>query len=181
MAMQRVALPQVVISPPSALMKRTAISASASLDGSISAMVSAPIPVWRSASARACASVGASGRCRASNTMKSLPSPCILRKGIVIAAFIWGTARSSPLSGRPHNTNVACGFAGFARRWAQQSSGEVMRKRLENKIAIITGSGRGIGRACALRYGQEGAVVIVNDVNAENVAKVTGEIVAAGG
>jgi meso-butanediol dehydrogenase/(S,S)-butanediol dehydrogenase/diacetyl reductase len=56
-----------------------------------------------------------------------------------------------------------------------------MSKRLENKIAIITGAGRGIGRACALRYGQEGAVVIVNDINAENVAKVTGEIVAAGG
>jgi len=56
-----------------------------------------------------------------------------------------------------------------------------MTKRLENKIAIITGSGRGIGRACALRYGQEGAVVVVNDINAENVAKVTGEIVAAGG
>jgi 3-oxoacyl-[acyl-carrier protein] reductase len=56
-----------------------------------------------------------------------------------------------------------------------------MDKRLENKIAIITGAGRGIGRACALRYGQEGAVVIVNDINAENVHKVTGEIVSAGG
>jgi NAD(P)-dependent dehydrogenase (short-subunit alcohol dehydrogenase family) len=56
-----------------------------------------------------------------------------------------------------------------------------MTKRLHDKIAIITGSGRGIGRACALRYGAEGAVVFVNDVNAANVDKVTAEIIAAGG
>jgi NAD(P)-dependent dehydrogenase (short-subunit alcohol dehydrogenase family) len=56
-----------------------------------------------------------------------------------------------------------------------------MTKRLQDKIAIITGSGRGIGRACALRYGAEGAVVFVNDVNAANVDKVTTEIIAAGG
>lgn len=56
-----------------------------------------------------------------------------------------------------------------------------MSKRLQNKIAIITGSGRGIGRACALRYGAEGATVIVNDINAANVDKVTAEINAAGG
>jgi NAD(P)-dependent dehydrogenase (short-subunit alcohol dehydrogenase family) len=56
-----------------------------------------------------------------------------------------------------------------------------MTKRLQDKIAIITGSGRGIGRACALRYGAEGAVVFVNDVNAGNVDKVTAEIIAAGG
>jgi NAD(P)-dependent dehydrogenase (short-subunit alcohol dehydrogenase family) len=56
-----------------------------------------------------------------------------------------------------------------------------MTKRLQDKIAIITGSGRGIGRACALRYGAEGAVVFVNDVNAANVDRVTAEIIAAGG
>jgi 3-oxoacyl-[acyl-carrier protein] reductase len=56
-----------------------------------------------------------------------------------------------------------------------------MDKRLDGKIAIITGSGRGIGRACALRYGAEGATVIVNDVNASNVDKVVAEIKAAGG
>ncbi|HTJ64201.1 MAG TPA: glucose 1-dehydrogenase [Alphaproteobacteria bacterium] len=56
-----------------------------------------------------------------------------------------------------------------------------MDKRLNGKIAIITGSGRGIGRACALRYGAEGATVIVNDINAANVEKVVAEINAAGG
>jgi NAD(P)-dependent dehydrogenase (short-subunit alcohol dehydrogenase family) len=56
-----------------------------------------------------------------------------------------------------------------------------MDKRLQGKIAIITGSGRGIGRACAVRYGAEGAAVIVNDINAANVDKVVAEINAAGG
>jgi 3-oxoacyl-[acyl-carrier protein] reductase len=56
-----------------------------------------------------------------------------------------------------------------------------MSKRLQNKIAIITGSGSGIGRATALRFAEEGATVIVNDINAPNVDKVTGEITAAGG
>ena len=56
-----------------------------------------------------------------------------------------------------------------------------MGKRLEGKIAIITGGGRGIGRACALRYGQEGATVIVNDIINDNVNRVAAEIVSAGG
>jgi NAD(P)-dependent dehydrogenase (short-subunit alcohol dehydrogenase family) len=40
-----------------------------------------------------------------------------------------------------------------------------MSGRLANKITIITGSGSGIGRASALRFAQEGASVIVNDID----------------
>src|ERR687895_1483508 len=39
--------------------------------------------------------------------------------------------------------------------------------RLEGKSAVITGSGRGIGRATAVRFAQEGAAVVINDVDAE--------------
>ena len=40
-----------------------------------------------------------------------------------------------------------------------------MMGKLENKIAIVTGSASGIGRAIAERYAQEGAFVIIADIN----------------
>lgn len=45
---------------------------------------------------------------------------------------------------------------------------------LKDKVAIITGGGRGIGRAFALRFAEEGAKILIPDINlgqAENVAK----------
>ena len=52
---------------------------------------------------------------------------------------------------------------------------------LEGKAGVVTGSGQGIGRAVVKAMALEGASVIVNDVNAENVAQVVAEIEAAGG
>ena len=49
-----------------------------------------------------------------------------------------------------------------------------MSGRLEGKVAIVTGGGQGIGEAAALRMAEEGARIVVSDVNAE-----TGEAVAA--
>jgi NAD(P)-dependent dehydrogenase (short-subunit alcohol dehydrogenase family) len=39
-----------------------------------------------------------------------------------------------------------------------------MSTRLRNKVAIVTGSGRGIGRGMALLFASEGAAVVVNDL-----------------
>lgn len=36
---------------------------------------------------------------------------------------------------------------------------------LENKTAIVTGAGSGIGRAIALMYAREGANVVVSDIS----------------
>ena len=47
---------------------------------------------------------------------------------------------------------------------------------LSNKVAIVTGAGQGIGRACAIRAAAEGAKVIVADVNAETGADVVAAI-----
>jgi len=43
--------------------------------------------------------------------------------------------------------------------------------RLANKVAIITGSSRGIGRATAIEFAKEGASVVVNYVSSESSAK----------
>ncbi|MEO7402646.1 MAG: SDR family NAD(P)-dependent oxidoreductase, partial [Burkholderiales bacterium] len=53
--------------------------------------------------------------------------------------------------------------------------------KLDGKVAIISGSGRGIGRATALKLASEGARVIVNDLDAEPAQEVASAIRAAGG
>lgn len=57
----------------------------------------------------------------------------------------------------------------------------VLMKRFEEKVAIVTGAGGGIGSAIARRLSSEGAFVVVTDVNAEAAAHVASDIEAAGG
>jgi NAD(P)-dependent dehydrogenase (short-subunit alcohol dehydrogenase family) len=52
---------------------------------------------------------------------------------------------------------------------------------LDGQVAVITGAGRGLGRAYALAYAREGARLVVNDVDAASAASVADEIVALGG
>ncbi len=51
-----------------------------------------------------------------------------------------------------------------------------MTGRLEGKVAVITGAGRGLGRAIALRFAREGARVVIAEIDAGNGAAVAREI-----
>jgi 3-oxoacyl-[acyl-carrier protein] reductase len=53
--------------------------------------------------------------------------------------------------------------------------------KLDGKIAIVSGAGRGIGRSIALKLAAEGASVVVNDLDSEPANQVVGEITGAGG
>jgi 3-oxoacyl-[acyl-carrier protein] reductase len=53
--------------------------------------------------------------------------------------------------------------------------------KLQGKVALVTGSGRGIGKSIALKLAAEGACVVVNDLDADTAEATLEEIVKAGG
>jgi 3-oxoacyl-[acyl-carrier protein] reductase len=52
---------------------------------------------------------------------------------------------------------------------------------LDGKVALITGSGQGTGRALALKLAGDGVRIVVNDIDAEAAAECRAEICARGG
>ncbi|MCC6832995.1 MAG: glucose 1-dehydrogenase [Thermoleophilia bacterium] len=53
--------------------------------------------------------------------------------------------------------------------------------RIEDRVALVTGAGSGIGEAVALRFGEEGAVVIATDLHADTAERTARRIRDAGG
>ena len=51
-----------------------------------------------------------------------------------------------------------------------------MENMLQDKVAIITGSGRGIGQAAAIQFAREGAKVVVSDIDSEPANQTVEEI-----
>ena len=52
--------------------------------------------------------------------------------------------------------------------------------RLQDKVAIVTGAGAGVGQAIAVRYAREGARVVVAEIDEASGEKTTAEIAAQG-
>src|SRR5690242_16781623 len=53
-------------------------------------------------------------------------------------------------------------------------------RSLDGKVALVTGSGRGLGRACAQLLAREGARVVVAEIN-EETGEETAQLIRAGG
>ncbi len=53
--------------------------------------------------------------------------------------------------------------------------------RLKNKVAVITGSGSGIGKYCAIEFAKNGAKVVVADLNRSSAEETVKQIVSEGG
>ncbi|KAF7725726.1 hypothetical protein EC973_009444 [Apophysomyces ossiformis] len=60
-------------------------------------------------------------------------------------------------------------------------SGSHPKGLLAGEVAIITGSGQGIGKSCAELFAREGALVVVTDIDAAKSDQVAADINAAGG
>jgi 3-oxoacyl-[acyl-carrier protein] reductase len=56
-----------------------------------------------------------------------------------------------------------------------------MTRKLEGKVALVSGSGRGIGREIALKLASEGARLVINDLDKAPAEETVADIIASGG
>jgi NAD(P)-dependent dehydrogenase (short-subunit alcohol dehydrogenase family) len=64
---------------------------------------------------------------------------------------------------------------------AEQTAKADAKAMLKDNVAIVTGSGRGIGRAIATVLMQAGASIVISDINEELCKKTASELESDGG
>jgi 2-hydroxycyclohexanecarboxyl-CoA dehydrogenase len=77
--------------------------------------------------------------------------------------------------------NIHCGGLGINKLKEHKRGANAMDLGLYDKVALVTGSGQGVGREIAKTLGSEGAFVIVNDVFEKKALSVADEINSLGG
>lgn len=86
-------------------------------------------------------------------------------------------SRSDQPTGQQATVHQAIGHQAIG----HQATGPQPVGRLAGKIALVTGAGNGIGRAIALRFAQEGATVVIADINQDAGHAVAADIQGVGG
>ncbi len=100
---------------------------------------------------------------------------------IALASNTWHfrqNSRSVCESGQDVGTMAASEAANGKSRARQMSTGD---GRVQNKVALVTGAGSGIGRAVAVLLAKEGASVVVSDVDPDATKNAVVQIAAGGG
>src|SRR4051812_17479615 len=57
----------------------------------------------------------------------------------------------------------------------------MVRTRFENKVIVVTGGSKGLGKAASLAFAREGGAVVIGDVDMDTASATVEEIVQAGG
>jgi 3-oxoacyl-[acyl-carrier protein] reductase len=65
--------------------------------------------------------------------------------------------------------------------WSGTALTQNQNNSLDGKIALVTGAGKGIGRAISLKFAQAGAALLCSDIDGASASAVAREIEAAGG
>src|SRR5579884_3360384 len=83
----------------------------------------------------------------------------------------------------PISVNLAMGSPSSPPRstFCRRPRKEPQVRGLRDKVAVVAGGAGGIGTATCLRLGQEGAKVVVGDLDGQAAAAVANEITGAGG